>query len=84
MSNCLISITTYLSIFILLYSFLVRVPQEQKKCKNSASGGTDDNGAVGSSNPGQKEPTHTEKPLKSDAILSCPACMSTLCIDCQR
>ena len=54
--------------------------ENQKKQKNSAGSSNDDAGAVGSSN----EPMLTAKPLKSDAILSCPACMSTLCIDCQR
>ena len=28
-------------------------------------------------------PTENESP-QSDAILNCPACMTTLCLDCQR
>jgi len=26
----------------------------------------------------------TSRPYKSDAILSCPGCMVTVCVDCQR
>ena len=31
----------------------------------------------------QERPAHI-KGVNSDAILSCPACLTTLCIDCQR
>ena len=32
-----------------------------------------------------KEPAATKSALpKSDAVLNCPACMSTVCLDCQR
>jgi len=32
----------------------------------------------------KKSKQNVEKVPSSDAILSCPACMTTLCIDCQR
>ena len=76
--------------YILHYTFdlLVRVSQKleskKKQSENPAVGGSDDHGAAGSSNSGGKQKADTAKIPKSDAILSCPACMSTLCIDCQR
>ena len=67
---------------------LVRVSQklesQKKQSENLDGGGSDDKGPAGSSNSGGKEKAHIAKIPKSDAILSCPACMSTLCIDCQR
>ena len=44
--------------------------------------------AASSSDTGAVKTTHSNVPTtaipQSDAILSCPACMSTLCLDCQR
>lgn len=38
----------------------------------------------GSKKKTKKSKQNVEKVPSSDAILSCPACMTTLCIDCQR
>lgn len=38
-------------------------------------------GAVSGSKP---HPRHAQALPSSDAILNCPACMTTLCLDCQR
>ena len=32
----------------------------------------------------QKPKSKNKAPANSDAVLDCPACMTTLCLDCQR
>lgn len=32
----------------------------------------------------EKKKDSSQAPRKSDALLSCPACMTTVCIDCQQ
>ena len=33
---------------------------------------------------GRRKGERNDVPMKSDALLSCPACMTTVCIDCQQ
>lgn len=74
---------------VMWYVFLsvVKVSQklEQQKRQRTLSKDREHSGR----DPGQKDqgpkPADPQVVLpQSDAILSCPACMATLCIDCQR
>lgn len=73
----------------------VNVSRSLEKEKKSRGAWTKAGKAAGSSSSGEpgtsKESAHTESKgraeatlPKSDAVLNCPACMTTLCLDCQR
>lgn len=66
----------YMTMNLISCSLVVRVSEElQKKQKQKSSTG--------------EQPTSEDTAQKvdvpqSDAVLNCPACLSTLCLDCQR
>ena len=68
--------TIYMAMNLISCSIVVRVSEElQKKQKQKSSSG--------------EQPTSEGTAQKvtvpqSDAVLNCPACLSTLCLDCQR
>lgn len=74
----------HLLIFLISFLLILTVVAEKRKTQNLS-----DKNANQSTSTATKKKPKTNKPEvdkipSSDAILSCPACMTTLCIDCQR
>ena len=55
-----------------------------EQTKNSASTHENQGTSPANKKKARTSKQEVEKVPSSDAILSCPACMTTLCIDCQR
>ena len=65
---------------VLLYPSSVKASEELTKSKSDRRQDPDEDDVLDDTTDEPGGPSL----LKSDAVLSCPACMSTLCLDCQR
>ena len=78
-----------LKIFDCISPVPVKVSQQlerQKRLKTAAqdSAPSQEEGSVGTEEKASKSAKPEMALPRSDAILTCPACMTTLCLDCQR
>ena len=60
----------------------VKVSRQLEKQKRLRMSGSESADEVATKDPGVTEPPVVLP--QSDAVLNCPACMTTLCLDCQR
>ena len=71
--------------FLFFFFFVIFIAVQQRQSTRNSS---DTSQNQGTSSPTESKSKVLKQKVKkvpsSDAILSCPACMTTLCIDCQR
>ena len=73
-----------LLIFLISFLLILTVVAEKRKTQNLSDKNANQSTSTATKKKPKTNKPEVEKVPSSDAILSCPACMTTLCIDCQR